>query len=415
VLVAVNKVDHSAAEAGILEFAELGFEKLLPVSAIHSRGTGELIEAALALLPQAKVEDRPANAEDTAIVGEGEIASPKEPGEEADKSPAVPQPLKLAVVGRPNVGKSSIINALTKSARVIVSPVPGTTRDSVDVPFEVETHGAREQFVLIDTAGMRKARRVNDSIEFFSVKRAEDSIARCDIVIFVLDAESGILEQDKKVADRIIEARKGCLVVMNKWDLYAETIRAAREEELAKAQRKARRGAKERMTTLAEFGQWVQEKLFFLDYAPVIFTSAKDGTNLDRLLEAVRYVAAQLRQKVPTAVLNRTLRDAIERRQPVSASGKRLKFFYATQTRQTPPTFLLFVNKPELFTDAYAKYLSDQLRAAFGFEGCPLVLNARARSQSDESRPAARAPGRRPTHHPARPPSRSSARSRRRN
>ena len=149
--------------------------------------------------------------------------------------------LKLAIVGRPNVGKSSIINALTQSERVIVSPVPGTTRDAIDVPFEVETDGVRQKYVLIDTAGMRKARRVDDSVEFFSVKRAEESIARCDIAVLVLDAEAGITEQDKKIADRIVEDRKACIVVVNKWDLVAESVRQAREEEIETAQQKAGR------------------------------------------------------------------------------------------------------------------------------------------------------------------------------
>ena len=384
VLVAVNKADNPGAEAGLTEFAELGFEKLFPVSAIHERGIGPLLDAALALLPIATVESPASANQGEPVAGAAESLAPH---------PSSPAALKLAVVGRPNVGKSSLINALTQSERVIVSPIPGTTRDSVDVPFEVETDGARERFVLIDTAGMRKARRVNESIEFFSVKRAEDSIARCDIVVFVLDAESGIREQDKKIADKIVEARKGCIVVMNKWDLFAGHVRQAREEELKKLRGRARReGGQQRMTTLAEFGQWVQEKLFFLDYAPVIFTSATDGLNLDRLLEAVRYVAAQLQQKVPTAVLNRTLHDAIERRQPVSVSGKRLKFFYATQTGQAPPSFLLFVNDKSLFSEPYAKYLRDQLRQAFGFEGCALVLNARSREQTEDKRPAARRP-----------------------
>src|SRR5581483_3250017 len=205
-------------------------------------------------------------------------------------------------------------NALTQSSRVIVSPIPGTTRDSVDVPFEVETDGQRQKYILIDTAGMRKTRRVNDSIEFFSVKRAEDSIARCDIAVLVLDAEAGITEQDKKVADRIVEDRRACIVVVNKWDLMEDAVRQAREEEIERRRRKADRHAPKTMTTLSEFGEWVQEKLFFLDYAPVIFTSAKSGFQLERLLEAVRYVAAQLQQKIPTAILNRTLQDAVERR-----------------------------------------------------------------------------------------------------
>src|SRR5262249_1982589 len=280
-----------------------------------------------------------------------------------------------------------IINSLTNSERVIVSAVPGTTRDAVDVPFEVETEGARESYILIDTAGMRKSRRVDDSIEFFSVKRAEDSIARSDIVVLVLDAEAGITEQDKKVADKIVEERKACIVVVNKWDLAEESVRQAREEEM---ERRADKGPnpdsrrQERMTTLGEFGQWVQERLFFLDYAPVIFTSAKSGFNLERLLEAVRYVTAQLQQKIPTSLLNRTLNDAVERRQPVSAAGHRLKFFYATQVKQTPPTFLLFVNRDDLFATAYKKYLADQLRRAFGYEGCPLILVPKPRPKTIE-------------------------------
>jgi GTP-binding protein len=163
-----------------------------------------------------------------------------------------------------------------------------------------------------------------------------------------------------------------------------EAVRAAREEEIERRRRKANRAAPNTMTTLAEFGEWVQEKLFFLDYAPVIFTSAKSGFQLERLLEAVRYVAAQLQQKIPTAILNRTLQDAVERRQPVSAAGHRLKFFYATQVRQAPPTFLLFVNRDELFSDQYKKYLGDQMRRAFGYEGCPLVLVPKARPKTIE-------------------------------
>ncbi len=297
-------------------------------------------------------------------------------------------PIKLAIVGRPNVGKSSIINALTESDRVIVSPIPGTTRDAVDVPFTVEAEGIRQEYVLIDTAGMRKTRRIDNSIEFFSVKRTEESIARCDLAILVLDAVEGIMEQDKKVADKIVEERKACIVVVNKWDLVEEQVRKAREEEVDRRQKKNRNRDErrvQRMTTLGEFGQWVQEHLFFLDYAPVIFTSAKSGFHLERLLEAVRYVTAQLRQKIPTSLLNRAINDAVERRQPVSAQGHRLRFFYATQVRQAPPTFLLFVNRDELFSDAYKKYLGDEIRKAFGYEGCPVVLVPKPRPKTVES------------------------------
>jgi len=221
-------------------------------------------------------------------------------------------------------------------------------------------------------------------IEFFSVKRAEESIARCDLAILVLDAESGILEQDKKVADRIVQDNKACIVVVNKWDLVEESVRTAREEEIERRHQKDNPHGPKPMTTLSEFGAWVQDRLFFLDYAPVIFTSAKSGLHLDRLLEAVRYVAAQLQQKIPTAILNRTLQAAVERRQPASSRGHRLKFFYATQVRRAPPTFLLFVNRDELFSAQYKKYLADQMRRAFGYEGCPLVLVPKSRPQTIE-------------------------------
>jgi GTP-binding protein len=367
VLVAVNKVDNVQTETGVSEFAELGFDKIVAVSAIHGNGIEALLDAAMALLPI------PAG---TNSAGESPDLGTREKGTEAG--------LKLAIIGRPNVGKSSIVNALTQSERVVVSPVAGTTRDAVDVPFEIETDGVRQTYVLIDTAGIRKTRRVADSIEFFSVKRAEESIARCDIAILVLDAESGITEQDKKVADRIVEERKACIVVINKWDLMEQTVRKARQQEIARRNQKDKQHGKTVMTTLAEFGQWVQHQLFFLDYAPVIFTSARSGFNLSRLLEAVRYVAAQLQQKIPTAVLNRTLQAAIERRQPVSSAGHRLKFFYATQIKLAPPTLLLFVNRAELFSPQYAKYLGDQIRRAFGYEGCPLVLIPKARPKTIE-------------------------------
>jgi GTP-binding protein len=373
VLVAVNKVDSGRAESGSDEFSALGFDKIFPVSAIHGEGIEPLVRAALASSPWTPPPP--------ASEPEDKILSP-ESG--AAARPARTEPLRLAIVGRPNVGKSSIINALTHSERVIVSPIPGTTRDSVDVPFEVDTNGMRESYVLIDTAGMRKTRRIDDSIEFFSVQRAHDSVARCDIAILVLDAEAGITEQDKKVADQIVEERKACIVVVNKWDLMEDSVRKAREEEIERRNRKQAQSGPKPMTTLSEFGHWVQEHLFFLDYAPVIFTSAKSGFHLDRLLEAVRYVAAQLQQKIPTAILNRTLQDAVERRQPTSSHGHRLKFFYATQVRSAPPTFLLFVNRQELFSEAYKKYLAGQLRRAFGYEGCPVVLVPKARPKTIE-------------------------------
>lgn len=376
VLVAVNKVDTAKAESGVPEFAELGFEKLFPVTAIHGEGIELLMNEAAKFLP-APVE-MPATPEPAEDLVESDEAADR-------PRPRKTGPLKIAIIGRPNVGKSSIINSLTNSTRVIVSPIPGTTRDSVDVPFEVETDGVRQKYVLIDTAGLRKSRRVDDSVEFFSVKRTEDSIARCDIAVLVIDAVAGIGEQDKKIADIIVEQRRACIVVINKWDLVEESVREAREEEIERRRTKHRtEGQDKLMTTLGEFGQWVQERLFFLDYAPVIFTSAKSGFHLDRLLEAVRYVAAQLQQKIPTAILNRTIHASVERRQPVSDMGHRLKFYYATQVREAPPTFLLFVNRDEIFSEQYKKYLGDQMRAAFGYEGCPIILVPKARPKTIE-------------------------------
>ena len=396
ILVAVNKVDDTGAEKGTDEFSQLGFGKFFPVSAIHSVGIDDLMTAALALLPPVPepAPEPEASAEPT---------GPADP----DAPEAVPQrplpPVKIAIVGRPNVGKSSIINALTHSQRVIVSPIPGTTRDAIDVPFEVETEGVRQKYILIDTAGMRKTRQVDDSVEFFSVQRSQDSIVRSDITVLVIDAEAGITEQDKKIADLIVENHKACILVVNKWDLFAQEVETAREEEITRRESKLRtEGQPKTLTTLAEFAGWVQDKLFFLDYAPVIFTSAKSGFHLDRLLEAVRYVAAQLRQKIPTAILNRTLRDAVERRQPISAQGHRLNFYYATQVRLSPPTFLLFVNRDEIFSDQYKKYLAGEMRTAFGYEGCPLVLVPKPRPKTIDpvrkSKPELAKPQYRPLH-----------------
>lgn len=370
VIVVANKADHERLEAASVEFSALGFDHVQAVSALHGRGIPGLMHQAMRQLDTLGIATGPAPAPSTA---------------------AAPAPLKIAIVGRPNVGKSSLINALTHSERVIVSPIPGTTRDAVDVPFEIETDGVRQPCILIDTAGIRKKRRLEDSVEFFSVDRAEASIARCDIAVLVLDAEAGITEQDKKIADLITEHQRACVMVVNKWDLYQERI-----QEAQRAHRPGQPPAR-----LDDFARWVQEKMFFLDYAPVIFTSAVSGFHLERLLEAIRYVAAQWRQHVPTAVLNRVLAAAVERRQPISNVGHHLKFFYATQVEESPPTFVLFVNRDELLSEPYKKYLAGELRKAFGYEGCPLVLRARPRPRTiaPKRSPAPRAPRRRSRRH----------------
>lgn len=358
-LLAVNKADHQTAADNAVEFAALGFEHIFPVSALHDRGTSVLMDTTLEHLPKA-----------------GESTPNHQPST-----------LNLAIVGRPNVGKSSIINALTESDRVIVSEIPGTTRDAVDVPFTIETEGRVQHCQLIDTAGLRKKRRVKDSLEYFSVTRTAEAIKRCDIAVLVVDAETGIVEQDKKIADLITRNHRACIVVINKWDLTTDAVKEARKKEIVSRRKKDRHrdDRTKRLTMLSEFGSWVQEQLFFLDYAPVIFTSALSGFHLDRLLEAIRYVADQWQQKVPTPLLNRTLQDAIDRRPPPNKAGKRFKLYYATQTKQAPPTFTLFVNAPEVYTDNYDKYLTRHMRNAFGYEGCPLRMLVKARPKSIQS------------------------------
>ena len=376
VFLVCNKADTNALELHSHDFASFNFDRVFNVSAIHNRGIDALMNAVIRELPQIPEEERhPAPA-------------PQNDADE-DQAEMIEGPLKIAFVGRPNVGKSSIVNKLTQSNRVIVSPIPGTTRDSVDVPFSVETDGVKQDYILVDTAGVRKERRVHDSVEFYSIKRTEDSINRCDIAILMLDASEGILEQDKKVADKIVDAGKACIIVVNKWDLVAEGVKKMQEKEaerIAKIPVYKRTEEDQKKLTLAEFGAWVQEKLFFLSYAPVIFTSAENGFNLDRLLEAVRYVAAQLKQVIPTGLLNRTLATAIEEKLPVSARGNFLKFYYATQVKQAPPTFLLFVNRKELIQDSYQKFLATKMRQAFGYEGCPIHFISRARPKTIESK-----------------------------
>ena len=361
VFVMVNKVDTVAHEPGVDEFAELGFERLFPVSALHARGIDLPLGQAVGLLPE-------------------RLAKPEEP---ADAEP----PLNIAIVGRPNVGKSSIINALTRSQRVIVTEISGTTRDAIDVPFEVETDGVRQRYNLIDTAGIRKRRRIRDEVEFFSVNRSDKAIERCDLALLVMDAAEGVTEQDKKICDRITDAGCACVIVVNKWDLFRPGLEKARKQE---AKKSAPHGGpklsrkKQEALMYDEFGKWVKTNLFFIDYAPVIFTSALEGFQLDRLLEAIRYVTSQLQKTTPTSLLNRTLQSALERNPAPSSKGHRLKLYYATQVHSRPPTFLLFVNRKELMSDTYTRYLIGVLRKAFGFEGCHIRLVAKPRPKSIE-------------------------------
>ncbi|MEM2126494.1 MAG: ribosome biogenesis GTPase Der [Candidatus Methanosuratincola sp.] len=367
IVLAVNKVDNQKTELMLGEFTRLGLEPVFPVSALHGRGVDSLLDAVIGMLP---------HAEAGCDGNSAERGTPGEGGERADV-------VKIAIVGRPNVGKSSLVNAIIGSNRVIVSPIPGTTRDSIDVPFEVRTESGLERFVLIDTAGIRKAKSISSSVEFYSVTRAKHAIERCDIAVLVLDAETGIVELDKKIGGMITRANKGCVIAVNKWDLFEKQVQEASIR--GKHSADSGRGTSGLCPVVGtgslmdRFTAWIHEKLFFLDHAPVIFLSAKTAKNVDRLIESIRFVAGQLIQKIPTSILNRVLHSAVELRQPPSSKGERLKFFYATQTGQAPPSFVLFVNRTDLFTEPYKKYLVDQLRRSFGFEGCPIILHPRMR------------------------------------
>ena len=289
VLVAANKADHPGLDDRAVEFEGLGFP-VFPVSVLHKRGIGDLMDAAVSGLP----ETAPA---------EG------------------PQPLRVAIVGRPNVGKSSYINRLLRNDRVIVSDQPGTTRDTVEVPFAVGRGDQARHYVLIDTAGMRRMGKIDTAVERFSLFRAEHSIGRADVVVVVLDAAQGPTTQDKKIAGKVIEHRKGCLLLVNKWDL-------AMEQEI----------------TQRRYGAALREALPHLAFAPVVFISAKTGYNIRKSIEAMDYVAAQVSMQIGTGTLNRVLHDAFKKVAPPTVGGRRLKFYYATQTGAKPLRIALFVN-----------------------------------------------------------------------
>ncbi len=371
IILALNKADNAATEKEADEFAELGFSDIYAISAIHGRGVEDLLKHLSDNFP---------------IRPKTPKQSPEIDSEEADHLDQISE-FKLAIVGRPNVGKSSLVNTLTKADRVVVSSVPGTTRDAVDVPLKIDGEGEELDLLLIDTAGLRKKRRINDTVEFFSSKRTEDSIKRCDLVVLVIDADNGIHEQDKKIADLITSNNRACIIVVNKWDLIEEALEKAIKDqnEKRKSMSRAEFEATKQPTTLAEFSDWVQNQLFFMKYAPVIFGSAKTGFHLDRLLDAVRFVMDQWAQAVPTGLLNRVLKDITDRRPPSSKSGKPMKVFYGTQVRVGPPSFLLFTNRAEPLDENYRKFLEGELRKSFGFEGCPIVIATKSRPKPVDS------------------------------
>ena len=342
VVLVVNKVDDPKHEALEADFARLNFDETIAISAAHGRGISTLLETVDNLLP-----------EDAATRVD-------------DGMPKSTPPVALAIIGRPNAGKSSLINSILRDQRTIVSSIPGTTRDAVDIEYEREG----QKFLLIDTAGMRARSKHSTSVEVFSVMRAERTIRRADLCVLVIDLTSGVTSQDKKIAGLIQESRKPSIVVLNKWDLV-----------------KPQRGAKAAMKQLVADAR---EQLFFLDYAPVLIASAATGENVTQLFDMISEIQRAARVRLGTGVLNRMFRAAMGETLPPTIGNKRLKLFYATQSAGDPeraidpPKFILFVNQPKLLGDTYARFLEGRIRQAEPYPGLPVLLTCRARSDNRE-------------------------------
>lgn len=335
VVLVINKIDNEKHEPLAAEFDSLGFEPSFSISAEHDRGISHLLSEIERRLPS------PANIEHRTSNIEGQIA--------------------IAIVGRPNVGKSSLINSIVRSERAIVSELPGTTRDSVDILYERDGR----KFVFIDTAGIRRRGKRSSSVEVFSVMRAERSIRRADLCVLVVDLTMGVTAQDKRIAGLIQKARKAALIVLNKWDL----LRPERNEK----------------KTMSQLIERALAEIFFLDYAPVLVASALTGENIDKLFALIEKIQRAARQHIGTGILNRLLRQAFEANPPPMVKGRRLKLFYATQAggeeRQLQPLeFVLFVNDPQLLNETYRRYLESRIRAAEPYPGLPIVLSLRRRT-----------------------------------
>ncbi|MCB5031310.1 ribosome biogenesis GTPase Der [Streptococcus mutans] len=322
VILAVNKVDNPEMRSAIYDFYALGLGDPYPVSSAHGIGTGDVLDAIVDNLPTEAQE------ENSDII-------------------------KFSLIGRPNVGKSSLINAILGEDRVIASPVAGTTRDAIDTTF---TDEEGQEFTMIDTAGMRKSGKVYENTEKYSVMRAMRAIDRSDIVLMVLNAEEGIREYDKHIAGFAHEAGKGIVVVVNKWDAIKKDNR-----------------------TVAQWEADIRDNFQYIPYAPIVFVSAVTKQRLHKLPDVIKQVSQSQNTRIPSAVLNDVVMDAVAINPTPTDKGKRLKIFYATQVSVKPPTFVIFVNEEELMHFSYLRFLENQIRKAFVFEGTPIRLIARKR------------------------------------
>ena len=329
VILAVNKIDDFSHEDDVAEAYSLGFEKVVGVSALHDRGIDELLDQVVQML------------------GDKEDAQGPEEGV-----------ISVALVGRPNVGKSSILNALTGSQRSLVSDIPGTTRDSIDAVLEYKG----ERFRIVDTAGLRRKSRVKDDIEFYSTVRTMDAVDQCDVAIFVMDARELETEQDQRLVGEILARGKGVVLVVNKWDLLPNTPE-----------------------TGDEVNGKLREEFRFASHAPVLFTSAVSGRRLHRLLDLVSQVHRRRQSRFSTTVLNRIIRDMLAfDRLPTDGTGRRLRIYYCTQSAAVPPTFIFFVNDPAIVTKSFENHLSRKIREAGDFDGVPLRLFWRSSHGNNE-------------------------------
>ena len=345
VILTANKSDNAKLRQDVVEFYSLGIGEPITISSTQGTGTGDLLDLIVDALP------------------------PEQEGSEDEEEEEV---TRIAIVGRPNVGKSSLLNVILGFQRSIVSDVPGTTRDAIDIEFEYKD----KKLILIDTAGIRRRGRVGPGVEKYSVLRSSRAIDRCDVALLLIDASEGLAAQDTHIAGEIQEKAKGVVVIVNKWDLAQVQRREEREgifpnpdDEIESAER---------------YRKIIAEGLKFIPYAPIVFASAKTGYHVQSLLDAVLNIAEMRYLRVPTSRLNEVVQEAVRRHNPTVFKGRVMKIYYATQTQVNPPTFVFFVNDPQALHFSYERYLENQLRYAFSFRGTGIRLQFRARSRSEK-------------------------------